>query len=1408
MTTIDLRRIVAHGGSQNWAFEELCCQLARHDVPGEGARYARFRGEGGDGGVECLWTLSSGEVWAWQAKYVFQVDAVGRQAESSFTTAMAVHPRLRRYVICLPFDPTARTRRRGRSQQEKFDALRDRWERLARAQGRRVEVEFWFASEIGSRLIACDPAGGRRRYWFEGRFFTQSWFETQVQEAVRRAGPRYTRELHLDVGLTEVFDALGLTAAWVGRIAVLWQRLGEAEQEWRKGLDGRSALEPAFPEALVETGERVSTALVKLLRTLPPPDGLAQAPSLLGAVSEPLREASQVARDCLNSLRAGIEGSFGEGAVEHADFRQRYTELTATFPLAHVDRCQKLHELLRDLSLELAWETTNAAIEGILLLTGEAGAGKTHAICDAALARTSDDLPTLLLFGDDFREGPVWEQIRQRLHLPSGWDRDAILDALEAAAQGSGRPLVVFIDALNETRPRGTWHRELPALLASFEERPLLRLCISCRQDFVDQTVPDWMEWPNIEHDGFYGVEFDASRTFFEHYELQPPIGPLLDREFSNPLFLKLVCEALQKSGMERLPRGWRGFGTVLTAGITELERGLRRTHGVLPQGFVVRALKRLAVALLRQERGSLATTDAEALLNEEVPLSSRTSVSLLQILVDEELLLQHPAPGEYDPFDPPPDEVGFAYERCLDYLLAAAAVDHLGRDPDAAQLSELVGHRHYRGWYTEALALLVAERFHRELPDLVPDDLLRRDTVWIWLGTLPWRAPESLGDRAEALLREALGHPFLRRFALQALLHLAVRPGGRLDACWLHSWMAAIPMPDRDAFWCPFLHEDLQLRHHRDHTPVTTRLIETALDAEVESVELDIRDGWCVALCWCLAAADRRVRDSATKALVRLTEGQPSLWSTLLPLFLRIDDDYVVERCLAAAYGCLLRNPEPSVLSEVASLVHQEIFADRGWAHAHSLIRDHARCIGELAARHAALPRGLTLSDFQPPWRSDWPLSVPTEGALERYTSDEGRQVHPRLYESCCDERMGDFAIYLIPSVLGGYEHGLTYAEGRRWVFQRVLDLGYTPQCFARYDWAMLQEFGGGRGRPRWADRIGKKYQLIALAQLEARVHDNVRRTDLEKRDPAWRREPARGRDIDPSLLVEQAPKPTPTAWWQPVGFDFDADAALSDADWVAKADFPSTRTMLGVHERPETGQRYRALALWGRWEQEAERDHAPRRDIWMLVCGYFVRRRELQRARKWLRSQDLWGRWMDEGRSMEDRFFLGEYPDGAVFSGHRAEDRHWHGERRPPVELRPASNRITLSFQADAFQKEALNVQLPSFELLAHSGATWDGLSGYRLPGEVHPQFFDPSIIEPGPSALLVHDDWLRSYLERRDLALIWTVLCQRSVLGMSTREHPGHHHRSQVLVLDGERVSASRPLDYSTPPHAGRR
>jgi hypothetical protein len=91
MPELDFRRIAARGGSVESAFEELCCQLAFR-TRSTGTKFERYRGAGGDGGVECKVIDASGCAIGWQTKYVFDIDGLLKQVQLSLTAALSVHP--------------------------------------------------------------------------------------------------------------------------------------------------------------------------------------------------------------------------------------------------------------------------------------------------------------------------------------------------------------------------------------------------------------------------------------------------------------------------------------------------------------------------------------------------------------------------------------------------------------------------------------------------------------------------------------------------------------------------------------------------------------------------------------------------------------------------------------------------------------------------------------------------------------------------------------------------------------------------------------------------------------------------------------------------------------------------------------------------------------------------------------------------------------------------------------------------------------------------------------------------------------------------------------------------------------------------------------------------------------------
>ncbi len=205
-----------------------------------------------------------------------------------------------------------------------------------------------------------------------------------------------------------------------------------------------------------------------------------------------------------------------------------------SFPAEDFDRASNLTKLLQKESEFLGSPLADAMSTGVLLVTGAAGAGKTHAVCDAAKQRFDANLLSVVCLGQQLVSGDVSEQLRQILGLPGDLGREEMLAALDCAGESSHEPLVVFIDALNEREPRSAWKSDLAAFVQQVRRYPWLRLCLTCRTTYLNAVFPTGFQAPTVEHKGFLGVEFEACFSFFSHWKLEPPSVPLLQPQYAK----------------------------------------------------------------------------------------------------------------------------------------------------------------------------------------------------------------------------------------------------------------------------------------------------------------------------------------------------------------------------------------------------------------------------------------------------------------------------------------------------------------------------------------------------------------------------------------------------------------------------------------------------------------------------------------------------------------------------------------------------------------------------------------------------------------------------------------------------------------------------------------------------------
>ncbi|MGJ9420570.1 hypothetical protein ACHAC9_22860 [Massilia sp. CMS3.1] len=1212
-------------------FEELCCQLAALEDPAEGSRFVR-KGPGADQGLECYRTYMDGREVGWQAKYFvngFESVQIADIAES-LQRAMAAHPQLKKFIVCLPIDLRDNRSGKKRSQVQRYEDWCDQSIKAAAAQGRILDIELWSASSITERLARDTPAySGRARYWFDTVRFSSAWFRERFEVPRRNLGERYSPESHVDLPIQHALQALARDPKLLAEPAG-WA----AEITYR--LDGATRI--LARHGLTSSADRMKQVCEPLL------DALAGSPVTLDAYLPLDTWAALSAVVVQNVLSALTELQDKVADNDSAIARRHLFDLYSS--VDHVRR-----ELV-----STRWRLAN---KRELVISGQAGIGKSHLVADFGAKQLELARPFVLVLTGTLIEADPWEQISGQLDLAQV-STNEFLGALDAAAEAAGCRSVLAIDALNEKHGVDLWETRLQGFVAQIQRFPRLALVLTVRDTYLQYLPLKGLE--HVIHRGFAGHAGAAAKAYLDQRGIARPSSPNLAQEFENPLFLRTCCAYLDAENLKQLPKGLQGITTIfdfyLSAVAKKVEKGLR----LVPQQKIARrALDGfLDVCATHGDFGSL-TLDATIELFERFHNSGGIADrSLLLAFLSEGVLTQ-----EAERHDGRNVEtVRFTFERLSDHLRAERLIAHfdpadlqgsIQREPLATYFGPQASWR-FAG-VIEALAVQFPERFGYELFDLLPKDAIDDPSLAnAFVSSLAWRAPTAFTQRTVDWVSTLCKLTGQCSYGL--LLLVCTEPENQFNAEWLHHDLWQLPMPQRDAVWSVFLAED-----DLSEGGTVESLIEWAW--QVEAGEVEYERVWlaAVALTWFLSTSNRAVRDRATKALVNLLSSNLKVGVALLDKFRQVDDPYIFERLLAACYGAMMQGVDDAACTAVASAVWTNYFAGERTPPLHLLARDYALGCLLYARAVGQLPPEVDIEAGKAKFTSPWPLEPVTDDDLKDYCK---KGYGDSIFSST--EKHGDFGDYTLrawlhdivslPRALVGqttqqlYEHWETgfeaqataaqlqtrtnllrassnyrqrperdwfskktkdestrlwkelananaffkdqlspemlaeysdfaeqhlleatrmnddgrrppefdHATVRRWICVRAHTMGWTEELFEKFDEGphiCRERMGNHR-----VERIGKKYQHIALAEVTARLTDNLAMCSYH--DDGKLRAIEYGpsgrdmkKDIDPSLLVrgtqESGWSSTPVTWWTPSSPRLpsgDTDLLLS---WVA---------------------------------------------------------------------------------------------------------------------------------------------------------------------------------------------------------------------------------------------------------------
>ncbi|MBB5874642.1 hypothetical protein F4553_008076 [Allocatelliglobosispora scoriae] len=1369
---IDFRRIrgKAPSGSQADGFEDFTSLMMIDGglvVWPEGTTFQTFGNP--DGGREGRGLLLDGSTWCWQAKYLFELgDSEFSQIDKSVRRALTREPTLSRYYVVLPYDrPAGDTERKGspvKSAFTKWTEHVEEWRAAALEAGLSVEFEYLGELQLKQRLMQPSLVG-HLHYWFDLDGFSPQRYTEIAARAEADAGGRYTPELNVELPLAEAFEGLGHTT--------------EFETLLRRGLGGLRAARGAYgPSVPSERPDLFEPALRHLDAALDQLDG---------AVAEAVNKSREPTGD-LPDLRPPISAAaeaLGQVDVllqRHSLRDHLYTGNAASL-YSQASRIREAVDAIRDLHVGRAWRSWESSA---VLITGTGGSGKTHLLCDVAKQRVARGLPTLVVLGEQFEKGPIDADLCRII----GFDGPAphLLATFDAACQAVDEIGLVIIDAVNESTDRALWRKYLGSLLNEISGRPRLRLVLSCRTEFLAETLPGELQdrFQQFRHVGFEEVAPSAIRQFLDWYGIERPTFPLLDPEFTNPFFLKLLCTTLQQRGEHRFPR--TGIGTTwiydsfLDAMDARLSADTRCDYD--PSTELARKSAELVAARMQEAGRRLPKPDVEAITSTLLP--GRTwSRSLLNGLLKEavfaELLV------ERNSF------IRFGYERLGDIALARLIAS---KDlPDIKTEVQTLADRWYQhSGVLQALASVLPETHGVEAIDLagIEPTEFHYAAHNDFLLSLAWRNPSAISDRTVELVLAIKDNVDFDDATFNTFLQIAALPGHALNAQWLHQYLSAMPMPDRDATWSFFCDRQDEFG---GHLPV---LIDWAWSDASTAATDEIRHLVALILTWALSSSHRPTRDNSTKALTALLDRAPHVYAQVMKDFQTVDDDYIEERLLAVGCGIAQRSLEPATAFAVAQAVQDFTLARRYWPE-NLLSRDYAR-----RTLQAALTHGWTggVDDIEqlitPPYASTWQTACRSEAEIDALS--DGPDYKYSTVSHLVMSDFDDFRKYVISSVIRSFNLRSEFDADHlaRMVFDRVLELGWTPELFNAID----------RNLPRPSSADGKKhegyaqkYTWIALRQIAGRM------TDRFGLDPGNRDDhrtaydtplDVYGHDIDPTMLLQRSENrvyaDTPSTWFAPAKATFPVHL---DAAWPTHDDHsPPVDQLLASTD--DSGQKWLVLEGHYQWSQvqlpEDEAVRSPHHVTWAQIRSYLVSTDQLERWKQWAKGQDFDGRWMPESGS----------PTGLLLADHPyrsdwplLEGRHGrlHGRKRPPGEFTITTTRYGgVATDWDQSHSKHLFTFMPSTEFCRVIGLQRVGDFRWGITSETEVEAFAARTI--GPDSVHIKASTLGSALKANGQCLLWTILAEKHT---TMRNHewpdtgePFSRSYSATFLYDGNRIA----------------
>ena len=644
-----------------------------------------------------------------------------------------------------------------------------------------------------------------------------------------------------------------------------------------------------------------------------------------------------------------------------------------------------------------------------------------------------------------------------------------------------------------------------------------------------------------------------------------------------------------------------------------------------------------------------------------------------------------------------------------------------------------------------------------------------------------------------------------------ETILSVTAIPNHYFNAYSLHRHLMTYSLADRDKSWTIYLKDKFS------YDSAVTRLVDWAWSEHSkdhisdESIKLA-----AITLAWLHTSTNRKLRDSATKALICLLENRINVLVDLLKEFESVNDPYIYERLFAVAYGCAIRTKQKDALQNLCKYIYETIFDKEDEIYPHVLLRDYARGVIEFASYLGIIDTKIDISKVRPPYKSSLPKEFPSNEEIDiNYKIDhEAKNIKDFIWaqnsilHSMATEYgrgtggYGDFGRYVFQRALESWkvDENLLSNLAIVWIFEKY---GYDAEKHGEFD----REIGSGRGRDTYPDeRIGKKYQWLAFYEILARVSDNFpkhsewdyKEETTELYEGPWS---PYVRDIDPTITIKSTGENNEEElfhfWWTKENY---THWELPNEDWIKQAnDLPSMQGLINVVDTD--GVEWLLLESHPEWVEPktigTKKYDMPQKQLWLQIRSYFAHKKDFAGLKIWAKRQNFIGRWMHEAHDKSDVFSREYYWSAAYkyfqkeyYSGVQWRNVHNQGSEKTIAQVMVTCESYLWDEEFDASKDSTLHIFKPCADLYEKMKLNYSDREGEFVDKDGTLICFDPATYHNCKSLLLVRKDNLLRYLHENELQIIWTILGEKNIIGgwiAHSNEFVGRQEINGVYYLD---------------------